>query len=73
MGQYEVRHQCDEDESLCRPDYEKECARLAEMVHELEDELEYWKDIASDLTEELAEYRIIMKTLEFVYGRKYEE
>lgn len=53
-------------------DYETECRRLSHKCDELRAKLADTEEKARCLHEENLRYKAIMKTLEFVFGRKFD-
>lgn len=49
---------------------EDEYLKAMEMVSKMETEAKRWQDIAAHHEEELKRLRLVIKTLEFAYGRK---
>lgn len=62
----------EESERKVQRNYEADYDRMVELATNMENEANRWKDIACHHEEELERLRLVIKTIEFVSGRKLE-
>lgn len=58
------------DYNKCSPDYEAECARLADENTKAHAEMAHWRTLASRHEDELKRCHVIIQTIEAMIGRE---
>lgn len=59
--------------ATCGLNYEAEYNRLREELAKCHEEKRYWEECCQNKERELAELRAIKKTIEVIFGRKFDK